>query len=91
MTLGSPGIPLEVSIGPVISISKACPVPSIRMDDRAASGQCTLMRISFTGTIGILKAAFQEGLISLSQADDILSKMIKTGFYSPIRSISDIV
>ncbi len=60
-------------------------------DDRAARGQCSLLKIPFTGTIGILKAAFLEGQISLSQADDILGKMIKTGFYSPIRNLSDIV
>ena len=60
-------------------------------DDRAARGQCSLMKIPITGTIGILKAAFHDGQISLSQADDILGKMIKTGFYSPIRSMSDIV
>ena len=60
-------------------------------DDRAARGQCSLMNIPFTGTIGILKAAFHEGQIPLSRADDILGKMITAGFYSPIRSISDIV
>ena len=63
----------------------------VATDDRAARGQCSLMNIPFTGTIGILKAAFHEGQISLFQADDILGKMIKAGFYSPIRSISDIV
>ena len=60
-------------------------------DDRTARKQCLLLKIPFTGTIGILKAALLDGQLSLSQADDILSKMIKAGFYSPIRSISDIV
>jgi len=59
-------------------------------DDRAARKQCTSMNIPFTGTIGILKASMLDGQISLSQADEILLRMIRAGFYSPIRSISTI-
>jgi hypothetical protein len=59
-------------------------------DDRAARKQCTLMKIHFTGTVGILKASLMDGQLSLSQADDILCKMIEAGFYSPIRSLADI-
>jgi len=60
-------------------------------DDRAARKQCSLMKIPFTGTVGILKASVLEGQISLNQADDLLQKMIAAGFYSPLRSISDIM
>ena len=49
------------------------------------------MKIPFTGTVGILKASLLDGQVTLDQADDILSKMIKAGFYSPVRSIADIV
>ena len=59
-------------------------------DDRAARAQCSRMRISFTGTIGILAASVQDRQIHLAQADAILRKMIQAGFYSPVRSISDI-
>jgi len=59
-------------------------------DDRTARKQCSIMKISFTGTVGILKASVVEGQISLSTADDRLRKMVEAGFYSPIRSISDI-
>jgi predicted nucleic acid-binding protein len=59
-------------------------------DDRTARKQCTSMKIPFTGTVGILKAAMLDGQISLSQADEILLRMIRAGFYSPIRSISTI-
>jgi len=59
-------------------------------DDRTARKQCTSMKILFTGTIGILKASKLDGQISLSQADEILLKMRNAGFYSPVRSISDI-
>ena len=60
-------------------------------DDRAARSQCSLMSIPCTGTIGILKASLLDKQISLTQADDILNKMINAGFYSPVRNISDIV
>ena len=58
-------------------------------DDRAARKQCSVLGIPFTGTIGILKASLLDGELSLTQANDILGKMIKTGFYSPIRSLSN--
>ncbi len=48
------------------------------------------MNIPFTGTVGILKASVVGGYISLAQADESLRKMIKAGFYSPVRSIVDI-
>ncbi len=32
-----------------------------------------------------------DGHIDISQADDILQKMIRSGFYSPVRNIGDIV
>jgi predicted nucleic acid-binding protein len=59
-------------------------------DDRAARKQCSLMKISFTGTVGILKASLLDGHLSLSLADEILYTMIEAGFYSPIRSLADI-
>jgi predicted nucleic acid-binding protein len=59
-------------------------------DDRTARKQCTSMKIPFTGTVGILKASMLDGQMSLSRADKILLKMRNAGFYSPVRSISDI-
>jgi predicted nucleic acid-binding protein len=59
-------------------------------DDRAARRQCSLMKISFSGTVGILKASLMDGHLSLPRADEILYTMIEAGFYSPIRSLADI-
>lgn len=59
-------------------------------DDRAARAECSRLRIPFTGTIGILLAAVRDKQIKLPEADAILLKMIAAGFYSPVRSISDI-
>jgi len=63
----------------------------VATDDRAARQQCSNMEISVTGTVGILKASVMSGQISLIQADAGLYKMIKAGFYSPVRSISEIM
>jgi predicted nucleic acid-binding protein len=60
-------------------------------DDRTARKQCSMMKIPVTGTVGILKASVSEGNLSLDQADESLHKMIEAGFYSPIRSLADIV
>ena len=59
-------------------------------DDRSARKQCSMMKILVTGTVGILKASALDGHISLAEADESLRKMIKAGFYSPVRSIVDI-
>ena len=59
-------------------------------DARTARKQCTSMNIPFIGTVGILKASMLDGKISLSRADEILLHMRNAGFYSPVRSISDI-
>ena len=63
----------------------------VATDDRAARKQCSLMKVNVTGTVGILKASVLEGNISMARADKCLQKMIDAGFYSPVRSIADIV
>ncbi|MDY6903154.1 MAG: hypothetical protein SWH61_00570 [Thermodesulfobacteriota bacterium] len=59
-------------------------------DDRLARNYCSGMEVPVTGTIGILKASITDGMISLANADRILKKMIKRGYYSPVRSLKDI-
>ena len=60
-------------------------------DDRSARKQRSQMKLPVTGTIGILKASVLDGHLKLDQADNILSKMTDAGFYSPLRSIADII
>jgi len=59
-------------------------------DDRVARKQCRHMALPFTGTVGILKAAVNDGQIDLTEADRVLEKMLRAGFYSPVRRISEI-
>ena len=63
----------------------------VATDDRAARNQCLRMNIPTTGTIGILKASVLDGTIEPNTADDILGRMISTGFYSPVQKISNIL
>ena len=63
----------------------------VATDDRAARARCASMGILVTGTIGILKAACQDGNLSAEKADDSLRRMIAAGFYSPVRTISSIL
>ena len=48
------------------------------------------MDILVPGTVGILKASLLEGSMNRDQADDILKRMVNSGFYYPVRSIGDI-
>ncbi len=63
----------------------------VATDDRKAREQCANRRIPVTGTIGILKASVQDESLNLEQANEILAKMIHSGFYSPVTSITDIL
>ena len=63
----------------------------VATDDRMARKQCANMNIPVTGTIGILKASVHDESLNLEQADKILGKMMTSGFYSPVTSITDIV
>jgi len=48
-------------------------------------------QIPVTGTIGILKALCLDKTVTAEQANAILGRMVDTGFYSPVRRISDIL
>ena len=60
-------------------------------DDKTARDCCAKHGIAFTGTIGVLKSSCPDACITVQAADDILHEMIRQGFYSPVRSISDIM
>ena len=63
----------------------------VATDDRTARKQCANMKIPVTGTIGILKASVKDSLFTLEQANEVLYRMIASGFYSPVNSITDIL
>lgn len=58
-------------------------------DDLAARREAWALGIKLTGTIGILRKAFELGVCDRRSADRYLKRMIERGFYSPVRSVSE--
>lgn len=59
-------------------------------DDRLARREAAFLGVKLTGTIGIILKAVRKQIIDNKVADRILTKMVAQGFYSPVKSISDI-
>jgi predicted nucleic acid-binding protein len=59
-------------------------------DDRAARREAGLVDVKLTGTLGILRKAIQNRMISLKDGDLVLAKMVEKGFYSFVRSLKKI-
>lgn len=62
----------------------------VATDGRMARNSCRENHVPITGTIGILKASHQDGLIDMEVANRMLQQMIRKGFYSPVNKISDV-
>jgi len=60
-------------------------------DDRVARAAAARLGVPLTGTLGILDKAVQVGSCDLRTADIYLGKMIEAGFFSPVRSVREIV
>jgi predicted nucleic acid-binding protein len=59
-------------------------------DDKRARGLATKKGVSVVGSVGLLKSAVDRELLELLEADKLLVKMIRSGYFSPIESISDL-
>ena len=60
-------------------------------DDKVARKVARDMGVKISGTIGVLKVAVEEGRISVEEADEVLHRMVKGGYRSPIRSIREVL
>lgn len=60
-------------------------------DGRVARAEAAALSVPLTGTLGILARAVRTGVCSLQTADDYLFRMVEAGFYSPVRSMREIV
>ena len=60
-------------------------------DDRVARAEAGLIGVRLTGTLGILTRAVRTGRCGLAAADAYLARMIENGFFSPVRSIREVV
>lgn len=60
-------------------------------DDRKARRVAQDQGVEISGTLGMLKLAVEEGMLSVGEADGVLNQMIDGGYYSPIRSIKELL
>lgn len=59
-------------------------------DDKRARKLATKKGVSVVGSIGLLKSAVDLEFLELLEADKLLAKMIRSGYFSPIESLSDL-
>jgi predicted nucleic acid-binding protein len=60
-------------------------------DDRMARTEAAGLGIRLTGTLGILAKAVRSGVCDIGAADGYLTKMIEAGFFSPARSVREVL
>ena len=60
-------------------------------DDHLARAEAARLGLRLTGTLGILAKAVRGGVCDLGAADTFLGKMIDAGFYSPVRSLREVL
>jgi predicted nucleic acid-binding protein len=57
-------------------------------DDRLARTEAMRLGVKLTGTVGILIKTVRVEAIDVKGANTILRKMVKAGFYAPVKSIT---
>ena len=60
-------------------------------DDRDARKIAIELQIPISGTLGVLVRLVDLGHLTTQDADDLLAAMIEQGYYSPIRSLTEIL
>jgi len=60
-------------------------------DDRDARRAAKKNGVPVTGTLGVLASCVHEGYVSLSEANLLLTQMIKFGYRSPFASLDSLV
>jgi predicted nucleic acid-binding protein len=60
-------------------------------DDKAARHVAKKLGITFSGTLGILLTLSKKNYLTIDQADYLLYQMIQGGYYSPVKSLADII
>jgi predicted nucleic acid-binding protein len=53
-------------------------------DDKAARKRSNTLKVTTSGTLGVLTSLVKRGQLSLQEADNILCQMIEYGYYSPL-------
>ena len=59
-------------------------------DDKKARQVAKEEGLEISGTLGTLKLAIEEGMLSVEEADKVLGEMIRGGYRSPIESMKEL-
>jgi predicted nucleic acid-binding protein len=64
---------------------------SVAMDERAARrlAEKDVGRDRLTGTVGILRVAVDEDIVTIDEGNELLRRMIDAGYWSPIDQLGD--
>jgi predicted nucleic acid-binding protein len=82
----------SLGLGEASSIAVAkCRASVFASDDPVAGAEADGLGITLTGTLGILVKAVRTDVCDLGTADRHLERMIEAGFFSPVRSLREIV
>ena len=60
-------------------------------DDRDARRLAQRRGVPVSGTIGVLVEAVREGLLSVEEANTMLSDMIEKGYFSPFETLDELI
>ena len=60
-------------------------------DDRDARRLAQRRGVPVSGTIGVLVEAVREGLLSIEEANTMLSDMIEKGYFSPFETLDELI
>ena len=63
---------------------------TIVTDDRAARRYGLNAGIAVTGTLGLLRVLVRKEYLTMSEADEVLGAMIRLGYRSPVRKLSEL-
>jgi predicted nucleic acid-binding protein len=64
---------------------------SVATDDMEARRFAAESNIPVTGTLGILTQLVRRGHLSLEEADDLLTEMIRQGYRSPVSTLESLI
>jgi predicted nucleic acid-binding protein len=59
-------------------------------DDRSARQRLRHEKLPLTGTLGILKLAVEQALLSVEEGNELLHQMVAAGYYSPYDDLQDV-
>ena len=86
------GLPARLGAGEAESIAVAYSRDWwLATDDRAARRIAARLRVTTTGTVGILVYCVNSRLVRLEQANELLERMMSAGYRAPVHRLDEFV